>query len=146
MDLSPAAVLDRFRGKAFRYMAVSLFGTIITQAQIWYYLNVLEWNGALANFVAVMVSTLPGYLLSRYWIWGERDKSSWRREAVPFWMLSLAGLILSTLFAGLADLFFDASWVVMLANIAGFGVLWIAKFLILDEYLFKTTTPPLIEI
>ncbi len=146
MDLSPAAVLDRFRGKAFRYMAVSLFGTIITQAQIWYYLNVLGWNGALANFVAVMISTLPGYLLSRYWIWGERDKSSWRREALPFWMLSLAGLVLSTLFAGLADHFFDASWVVMLANIAGFGVLWIIKFLILDEYLFKTTTPPLIEI
>ena len=34
----------------------------------------------------------------------------------------------------------------MLANMAGFGVLWIAKFVILDEYLFKSTNPPLVEI
>jgi len=146
MDLSPAALVDRFRGKAFRYLAVSLIGTVLTQAQIWYYLNQLHWNGALANFVAVMISTFPGYLLSRYWIWGDRDKSSWRREAVPFWVLSLAGLLLSTLFAGLADHFFDSTWIVMLANMAGFGVLWLAKFVILDESLFKSTNPPLVEI
>ena len=146
MDLSPAAIVDRFRGKAFRYLAVSVIGTVITQAQIWYYLNELDWSGALANFVAVMVSTFPGYLMSRYWIWGDRDSSSWRRQAVPFWVLSLAGLLLSTLFAGIADHFFDSTWIVMLANIAGFGVLWIAKFVILDEYLFKSTNPPLVEI
>ena len=44
MDLSPAAIIDRFRGKAFRYLAVSVIGTIITQAQICSYVNQLDWN------------------------------------------------------------------------------------------------------
>jgi putative flippase GtrA len=145
MDLRPSAVLSRFRGKAFRYISVSVIGTVITQGQIWFYLSVLGWGGALSNFVAVTVSTIPGYLLSRYWVWAGRE-ASWRRDVVPFWALTLAGLVLSTLFAALADHFFSQAWVVNLANLAGFGVLWLAKFMILDEYLFKSEPPPLLEI
>jgi putative flippase GtrA len=145
MDLRPTAILARFRGKALRYMSVSVLGTIAAQLQIVLYVYGFGWPGALANFVAVTVNCVPFYFLTRAWVWNKRDKTSLHREALPFWMLNLAGLVLSTIFAAIADHFFTQGWVVNIANLAGFGVLWIAKFLILDEYLFKSH-PPLVEI
>jgi len=148
MDLRPTAILARFRGKAVRYLSVSAIGTVITQAQIFLYVRVWGWNGALANLVAVSISTVPGYFLSKYWVWQQqRGHGSTRREALPFWVLNLAGLVLSTIFAAIADHYTSQWWVISLANLAGFGVLWVAKFLILDEYLFKSQPPPpLVEI
>jgi putative flippase GtrA len=140
-----SAAVARFRPKAFRYIGVSLLGTIFTQAQLVLYVYGFGWNGAVANIVAVTISTIPGYYLSKYWVWHHQGNSSVAREALPFWILNLAGLVLSTIFALIADHFFEQGWVVNVANIAGFGVLWIAKFFILDEYLFKAE-PPLIEI
>jgi putative flippase GtrA len=99
-----------------------------------------------ANIVAVTISTVPGYFLSKHWVWRHHGSSSVAREALPFWMLNLAGLVLSTIFAYFADRLFEQGWVVNVANIAGFGVLWVAKFFILDEYLFKADPPPLVEI
>ena len=146
MDLRPAAVVARFRGKTVRYLGLSAIGTILTQVQIFLYVQALGWNGALANFVAVSVSTVPGYFLAKYWVWQQRaGQGSARREALPFWVLNLAGLALSTVFAAIADHYSSEWWAISLANLAGFGVLWVAKFLILDEYLFKSD-PPLVEI
>ena len=36
MDLSPGALLQRFRGKALRYVSVSVFGTVSTQLLLWF--------------------------------------------------------------------------------------------------------------
>ncbi len=145
MDLSPSAVVGRFRGKAARYIGLSMFGTVITQLQIFVYVKLWDWNGGVANFVAVTVSSVPSYFLSKHWVWQHHGKGSVAKEAVPYWILNLAGLVLSTVFAVVASHYFDQWWVVSLANLAGFGVLWVAKFLILDEYLFKSNPPPLVE-
>ena len=64
---------------------------------------------------------------------------------MAFWLANLAGLALSTLFVLLADAVSDSAWLVNAANLAGFGVLWVAKFLFFDEYLFKEQAP-LVEI
>jgi len=45
------------------------------------------------------------------------------------------------LFVAIASQWSDSTIVVSLANLAGFGVLWVAKFLILDGVLFKTQAP-----
>lgn len=136
MDLRPAAVVARFRGKAFRYVSVSGFGTVITQALIWLFHGRLGWGGAPTNVAAVCISSVPCYWLNRRWVWGKRDRNSLRREVVPFWAMALAGLVLSTIFAAIADAVWHSTLAVSGANIAGFGVLWVAKFLVLDTYLF----------
>ena len=153
MDLRPTAILHRFRGKALRYVTVSLFGTVTTQILLWFTHGKLGWSGVAANIFSVTVTSVPAYFLSRYWIWGKNDKNRFWGEVVPFWGLAVAGLILSTLFVAVAGLILstlfvavashwsDSTIVVSLANLAGFGVLWVAKFLILDEVLFKTHTP-----
>jgi putative flippase GtrA len=146
MDLRPSAVVGRFRGKTLRYTGMSVLGTVLTQVQLFLYVSRFEWNPALSNVLAVSISCVPGYFVTKYWVWGARDSASVHREALAFWGMNLAGLALSTLFVVLVGNFSDSVWLVSLANLAGFGVLWVAKFLVFDEYLFKNTDAPLIEV
>jgi putative flippase GtrA len=49
-----------------------------------------------ANVIAVCCGILPSYLANRRWTWGRSGKGSVAREVVPFWALSIAGLLVST--------------------------------------------------
>ena len=53
----------------------------------------------------------------------------------------IRGPHLSTLFVAIASQRSDSTVVVSLANLAGFGVLWVAKFVIFNAVLFNTHTP-----
>jgi putative flippase GtrA len=133
------ALVGRFRGKTIRYATVSVVCTALTQVMLFGFVDGLGWSGAISNVVAVCVTSVPGYFGNRAWVWGKRGDHSMSREAAPFWAMNLAGLALSTVFAAIAYAVYDAGWAVSLANMAGFGVLWVAKFLVLDEYLFAMT-------
>ena len=61
---------------------------------------------------------------------------SLRREIVPFWVFTGAGLALSTLLVAVAENVSDSTLLVMAASVAGFGILWVAKFLFLDQIMF----------
>jgi hypothetical protein len=65
---------------------------------------------------------------------------------VPFWGMALAGLALSSLFVWFVGNRTESSLVIAAANLAGFGVLWVAKFVVLEKMLFadSDTPPPLI--
>ena len=132
--------------RAFSYVgpylvAVSLIGTVISQSLIVLFKGRWDWNGGVANLVAVCISAVPSYYLNRAWVWGKRGSSSMAREVLPFWIMTLAGLALSTFFAYVADRIWDATIAVNIANLAGFGVLWVVKFLVLDQYVFSSAEP-----
>jgi len=136
MDLSPSAIVGRFRGKALRYLAVSAIFTVATESILLTLIDEFDWSFAPANFVAVSITIFPSYLVNRHWVWGKRGQHSWAREVVPFWAMTIAGLVLSTLFAAMANVWTDAGWVAGLANLGAFGILWVAKFVVIDEYVF----------
>ena len=137
----PVGVLARFRRLGPKFVAVSLIGTVISQSLIVLFKGRWDWNGAVANLVAVCISAVPSYYLNRAWVWGKRGSSSMAREVLPFWIMTLAGLALSTFFAYVADRIWDATIAVNIANLAGFGVLWVVKFLVLDQYVFSSAEP-----
>ena len=141
MDLRPRAVIQRFRGKALRYVTVSLFGTITTQILLWFTHAKLDWSGVAVEHLLGDGHLDPVVLPQPVLDLGKNDKNRFWGEVVPFWGLAFAGLILSTVFVAVASQWSDSTIVVSLANLAGFGVLWVAKFLILDEVLFKTQAP-----
>jgi putative flippase GtrA len=141
MDLSPTAVLGRFRGKALRYLLVSGVFTVGTQALLLLFIGRWDWSFAPANFVAVFAMMFPSYLVNRHWVWGKRGQHSWAREVVPFWAMTIAGLVLSTLFAAVANVWTEAGWVASLANLTAFGLLWVVKFVVIDEYVFAASEP-----
>jgi putative flippase GtrA len=140
VNLSPAALLDRVtRGRgdlAIRYTTVSVIGVTITQLQLALYVGILDWDATWSNVLAVSLCTVPVFLLNKWWVWSHDGKISFRREILPFWVFTLAGLLLSTGFVAIAENVSDSTLLVMAANIAGFGVLWVAKFLFLDKVMF----------
>lgn len=131
--------LHRVRGKALKYMAVSAIGLLLTQVLIWFFHDRLDWDGVPTNIAAVFLTAIPSFLLNKRWVWARAGAHSWHREMVPFWAMSFAGLVLSTVIVGVVENeATHATWAVSLSNLAGFGVLWVAKFWVLDEYLFAS--------
>jgi len=122
--------------KLMRYSAASLVGVVVGQSTLFICSEVLDWNAALSNFLAVAISSVPAYLINRYWVWQKNDRNSFRREVAPFWGMAFLGLVLSTIAVTIVDDRTEWQPAIQLANLAGFGVLWIAKFFVLDRVLF----------
>ncbi len=56
-----------------------------------------------------------------------------RRQVLPFWAITFAGLVVSTLFAAVADRIFGAGIAVNIASLIGYFIVWVAKFFLLDR-------------
>jgi putative flippase GtrA len=139
--MSPAAVLDRVTGGrgtlAIKYSMVSVVGIAITQTLLAIFVDLLDYEPTWSNVVAVMITAIPVFMLNKRWVWSADGKLSLRREVLPFWVFTAAGLGLSTGLVALADSLSDGNTLLIkLASLAGFGLLWVAKFLFLDQVMF----------
>ncbi|MGV3759957.1 MAG: GtrA family protein [Actinomycetota bacterium] len=138
--MTPVALLDRVtRGRgelAIKYSMVSVVGVTITQTLLVVFVGILDLDPTWSNVAAVSLTALPVFILNKRWVWSHDGKISFRREVLPFWVFTLAGLLLSTLMVTIAKGISDSTLLVMAANISGFGILWVAKFLFLDQIMF----------
>lgn len=125
--------------KLIRFGAVSAFNVVLGQALLYGAQTVLDWPPVQANVVTVAVGTIPAYILSRYWVWEKRGKNHFMREVLPFWILAFIGFVMSTAAVWfVADRWDPSPIVINLTSLAAFGVVWVAKFVILDRVLFKS--------
>lgn len=148
VDLTPRGILTYAKSptgqKWLRYSAVSLVGMSVSQILIIILSSGLHVRGVPTNIIAVAVSSVPAYYLNRAWVWGKRGKSHLTKEVVPFWAFAFTGLVLSTVIVALIVPHHPRGYVntpldtlrVMFGNLAGFGVLWVARFFVLDRLLF----------
>jgi putative flippase GtrA len=97
-----------------------------------------------ANVVAVCCGILPSYLGNRRWTWGRSGTGSLAREVVPFWALSIAGLLVSTATVAAAGAL-TAGWsaglrslVLPVVQAGTFAALWVVQFVVLDRVIFRT--------
>lgn len=126
--------------KFWKYSMTSVVGVVMGQSLIFFFASILEWSWGWANVTAVAISTLPTYYISRAWVWRKRGKSSMAGEVIPFWVMTFLGLLLSTIAVVVLERRYpDNKILANVGNIMGFGVLWVAKFFILDRILFKVT-------
>ncbi len=128
------ATFDR---RPVRYAMVSVVAVAVSQIVLLTTNGLLGWDAIISNITAVTAGSIPSYLLNRAWVWGKRGRNHFWREVMPFWALALVGLGFSTLLVAIAHRWNDATWVVSAANLAAFGILWVAKYLLLDAILFK---------
>lgn len=143
--LSRLRDLQRTHGaKALKYASVSVVGVVVTQVLLVICYQVLELSAGWSNFIAVSGASIPAYLLNRQWVWQKTGRHSLRREVLPFWAISLLGLLISTVAVSVVSRQWDSQLAVSGTNIASFGVLWVAKFLFLDAIMFKPDEPELV--
>ena len=125
-----------------RYTAVSVVSVCVQQAVL--FVALFFWAARTSNIVAVCVSAVPSYYLNRVWAWGKTGKSHLMKEVVPFWVMALAGLVLSTWAADFAESHahqittshLGMKLVVMAATVGAFGILWVGKFVVFNKVLF----------
>lgn len=119
-----------------RYVGVSMIVVPLTQVLFVFFYRGANLPALAANALAVAIAALPAYFISRRWVWRKVAGHSVSREVIPFWVMNLAGLLLSTLFVWLAGLISDSTVLLMAANIFAFGILWLAKFMLCEIWLF----------
>ena len=128
--------------KLVRYGAASVAGVVTSQITLLACLVVLDIDPVPSNIAAVTVGAVPNYMINRAWTFNKRGAHSFTREVLPFWGMALLGLVLSTIAVAWVDSRWgDAPLLISATNIAAFGVLWVAKFFVLDKVLFA----PLVE-
>ena len=143
-ELREKARSDQGR-KMIRYTMVSVISVVVGQILLFLVgpFGVVHWSPTTANIFAVGVSAIPSYYLNRAWAWGKRGRSHLMKEVVPFWGLAFLGLAGSTWAVRIAHSHVhDTSrlmqaLVVNAANLGAFGVLWVGKFIIFNELMFK---------
>ena len=136
--LSRLRDLRRAHGaRALKYASVSVVGIVVTQVLLVVCYQVIELSAGWSNFVAVSGASIPAYLLNRQWVWQRTGRHSVHREVLPFWGISLLGLVISTVAVSWVSRHWDSQLAVSGTNIASFGVLWIGKYLFLDSIMFK---------
>jgi putative flippase GtrA len=131
--------------EAAKYLAVSVFNVVFGQSLLVLAHAGFGWSQVQSNVFAVSLSAFPAYVLSRRWIWQKKGGNHFWKEVVPFWAMAFLGLGLSTLFAWGAGQVSDATIVLQLANLSAFGLLWVAKFFVLDKLLFTNDDEPLTD-
>ena len=124
--------------KLAKYSAASLSGVVSSVITLNVCLLVLDLDAVLSNVIAVTVGSIPNYLINRAWTFSKSGTHSFTREILPFWLMAVLGLILSTFAVAWADQRWDGNPIALnIANLGAFGVLWVAKFFVLERILFK---------
>ncbi len=127
--------------KLLRYSATSAIGIVFGQGSLLLLTAVAGWPGVPANVASVTIGAVPSYLMNRYWTWQKRGRNRWMAEVLPFWVMTLLGLLCSTVAVAYADHRWGTPLAISAASLAGFGVVWIAKFVVLDRWLFGVDPP-----
>jgi putative flippase GtrA len=141
-NASPArrAMLQRF----VRYGSVSLFSTLLALAILSILVGAIGYPAVWSNVIAVGIATVPSFELNRRWVWVQNGERSILRQALPYFILSFAGLVISTFAVHVAsDATIHSSRLIHtgaaeVANVASYGTLWLIQFVLCDRILFRS--------
>lgn len=125
------SLMHSVRTRGLRYSLVSVVnvlfgGGLLVVLQHW-------MRPTIANLVAVAISAIPAYYMNRIWVWGKRGRSHMKKEVIPFWAFTIAGLVLSTVLIAFADNHTRNRYVILFVQLFSFGVLWVIRFFLLDR-------------
>lgn len=149
--------VSRYIGVSVVNVATSLGTLVICHA-------VLGWSAKLANVAAWLVSTFLAYFLSKMWVWREASQPSqprarqprleirqpegqprqhggfafkMSREAVIFYVMAFAGLLLSIAAIEVVILYTNHTVYLAASYLGVHGVLWVAKYLFCDQVIWR---------
>jgi hypothetical protein len=148
MKASPAKILEYARSpegrKKLRYAGVSVVFVPVGQVcvQIFGYLLDDYTKGSL---LTAAVLTLPNFFANKLYVWRVTSKENLRTQVLVFWVAAMLGTVMATgLTALVQSLTREQSKLIVAvavtgAQLTGFGIVWVGRFLVLDKWLFKVT-------
>jgi putative flippase GtrA len=124
-------------GKLVRYTIASFTGTASYLVAIVLINGVIGLADMPSHLISVTLSSIPNYLVNRYWTWKQEGKNRLWGEVVPFWAIAFMGFLLSLVFVDYASDHWGTTLSIAAANMAAFGVLWLGRFVFLDKVMWK---------
>lgn len=147
MKLSPAALVAHARSaegrKKLRYAGVSVVFVPLGQGLIQLFGLFMTFTAA--SVLSAAVLTLPNFFANKLYVWRVTSRENQRTQVAIFWVAAMLGVSFATGLTYLVEqLAADQSALVkrlavVVAQLAGFGVVWVGRFLILDRWLFRLT-------
>lgn len=133
---SRGLLLDLRSRRFGRFSAVPLL-SLLSGHVLLYSLHVPAGLSPLfANFLATAVNTAFVFWASRRWVWSVDGDVSFRRESLPFVVIALAGLGLSSVVVALTAAMIGEGLWVNLANMTAFGIVWIFRSFFFDRWAY----------
>ena len=140
--------------KQLRYAAVSivfvplgqiliqLFGAFVFKTEFPDGSSDVNWVAA--SIASAAVLTVPNFFANKYLVWKNTSKENLHTQVVVFWVAAMLGVGLATLLTYLVDIAIEGHGIwekvaVFLAQLTGFGIVWLARYVVLDRWLFKVT-------
>ena len=146
MDLSTAGLMSYARTgegrKKLRYATVSAVFLPFSQMLIQVFGLWLD-NYTAASLLSAAVVTLPNFFANKHFVWGITSRENLRSQVLVFWVAVMLAVSLATLFTHLAEnAMADQTQLVrgvavFFAQLLGYGLVWVGRFLMLDRWLFK---------
>jgi putative flippase GtrA len=105
-------------------------------------------NYTAASLVAAAIATVPNFFANKHFVWRMRSHQDLHRQMFVFWVTVMLGVLLATLFTYFVEkVVADQATLlrgmaVLCAQIIGFGIVWVGRYLILDRWLFKLADEP----
>jgi putative flippase GtrA len=128
--------------KIIRYSTVSVISALTSLVILTIVFGVLRlWSEVYSTLFSNVLAGIPSYFLNRRWVWKKSGRSHVWREIVPFWVMSIIGIVFALFVArwahnyAVGHHFHHLARTVLIvgANIAAFGVLWLLKLVILNR-------------
>ncbi len=126
-------LVDGRSGPAARYVLVSGINVLNHQVLLYVANSVWGWPAEWANAFAASVALVPAYFLTRSLVWSVNRTHSLSREVVPFLILAVLGLFVSSGTSAIGESLFGSGLAVNAASLIGYVAVWIAKFFILER-------------
>ena len=149
MKFSPAAVIDHARSdegrKQLRYAAVSVVFVPIGQILIQLLgAFVFDRDYTKASIVAAAILTIPNFFANRLLVWKDTTKDRLRTQILVFWVAAMLGVTIATGLTYVVEQQVHDEGIlepiaVFCAQLVGFGIVWVGRYIILDRWLFKVT-------
>jgi putative flippase GtrA len=164
VKLSPQALFEHARSpegrKQLRYAGVSVVFVPVGQITIqllgrFAFLEKHIVNGLVKNdpnytkasIASAAILTLPNFFANKYLVWRDTNKDNLKTQVAVFWVAAMLGVTLATLLTYFVERAVKnadtsptvESIAVFFAQLVGFGIVWVVRFLVLDRWLFKAT-------
>ncbi|MER3395658.1 MAG: hypothetical protein C4318_04880 [Acidimicrobiia bacterium] len=126
-----------------KYGIVSVLATIIDFAVLNGGIKLLGLAPQVAKTFAFLAATLAVFRVQQRWVFRADPETSSRKQVVQYLGASVAGFLASQGAITVSNTLWPANLVyINLANLAGFGSVWVAKLVYFRFVVFKPPAPP----